>query len=159
MPDNENTMSGNWGGLPPLQPALGAGLADLVRRGHVAGVIPRALPNRIQRDGVHVRLFSLAPGERVPCAAFPGDDLMILVLRADFRGGRTGDDLVDGCRRRGDRRVGGGPGPRHGRRDPARPPATSCGGCRPRTSASCSSSSPGATAGRVPARSPSLPAS
>jgi len=64
--------------------SLGAGLAELVRRGHIAGVLPRALMNRIQRDGVQVRLFSVLPGERVPCAAFPGDDLLVLALRGDF---------------------------------------------------------------------------
>ena len=64
--------------------SLGAGLAALARRGHVAGVVSRALLNRIQRDGVQVRLYSLSPGERVPCAAFPGDDLLVLALRADF---------------------------------------------------------------------------
>jgi hypothetical protein len=63
---------------------LGAGLAALVRRGRVAGALPRVLLNRIQRDGVQVRFFSAAPGERIPCAAFPGDDLMVLALRADF---------------------------------------------------------------------------
>jgi hypothetical protein len=63
---------------------LGSGLAALVRRGHIAGVLPRALMNRIQRDGIQVRLFSATPGERIPCAAFPGDDLLVLALRADF---------------------------------------------------------------------------
>ena len=63
---------------------LGAGLAALVRRGRIAGVLPRGLLNRIQRDGVQVRLFSATPGERILCAAFPGDDLMVLALRADF---------------------------------------------------------------------------
>lgn len=64
--------------------SLGAGLSAVVRRGHIAGVVPRALMNRIQRDGVQVRLFSVMPGERVPCAAFPGDDLLVLALRGDF---------------------------------------------------------------------------
>jgi hypothetical protein len=64
--------------------SLGAGLAALVRRGRVSGIVSRSLLNRIQRDGVHVRLYSLSPGERVPCAAFPGDDLLVLSLRADF---------------------------------------------------------------------------
>jgi hypothetical protein len=64
--------------------SLGARLSTLVRRGHVAGAVSRSLLNRIQRDGVQVRLYSLSPGERVPCAAFPGDDLMVLALRADL---------------------------------------------------------------------------
>ena len=69
--------------------SLGAGLSALVRRGHVAGVVSRALLNRIQRDGVQVRLYSLSPGERVPCAAYPGDDLMVLALRADLSGSES----------------------------------------------------------------------
>lgn len=66
--------------------SLGARLTALVRRGRVSGVVSRALFNRLQRDGVHVRVYSLLPGERVPCAAFPDDDLLILSLRADFSG-------------------------------------------------------------------------
>ncbi len=69
--------------------SLGAGLASLVRRGRVSGIVSRSLLNRMQRDGVHVRLYTLSPGERVPCAAFPGDDLLVVSLRADFAGSET----------------------------------------------------------------------
>jgi hypothetical protein len=64
--------------------SLGAGLATMVRRGRVSGVVSRSLLNRMQRDGVNVRLYTLSPGERVACAAFPGDDLLVLSLRANF---------------------------------------------------------------------------
>jgi hypothetical protein len=64
--------------------SLGTGLTSLVRQGRVSGVVSRALLNRMQRDGVHVRLYSLAPGETVPCCVFPGDDLIVTALRADF---------------------------------------------------------------------------
>ena len=64
--------------------SLGAGLAALVRLGRVTGIMSRSLLNRLQRDGVHVRLYSLSPGETVPCAVFPGDDLVVTALRADF---------------------------------------------------------------------------
>ena len=64
--------------------ALGPGLATLVRQGRVSGSVSRALLNRMQREGIHIRLYSLAPGETVPCAVFPGDDLIVTVLRADF---------------------------------------------------------------------------
>ena len=64
--------------------ALGAGLAALVRQGRVSGIVSRTLLNRMQRDGVHVRLYSVVPGETVPCAVFPGDDLVVAALRADF---------------------------------------------------------------------------
>jgi hypothetical protein len=66
--------------------SLGAGVATLARQGRVSGTLSRALLNRMQRDGVHVRLYSLLPGETVPCAAFPGDDLLVASLRADFSG-------------------------------------------------------------------------
>ena len=66
--------------------ALGTGLATLVRQGRVSGIVSRAILNRLQRDGVHVRMFSLLPGETVPCAVFPGDDLVVTALRADFSG-------------------------------------------------------------------------
>ena len=66
--------------------ALGSGLAALVRQGRVSGIVSRALLNRMQRDGIHVRMYSLAPGETVPCAVFPGDDLVVAALRADFSG-------------------------------------------------------------------------
>jgi hypothetical protein len=66
--------------------SLGAGLAALVRQGRVAGIVSRAILNRLQRDGVHVRMFWLSPGETVPCAVFPGDDLVVTALRADLSG-------------------------------------------------------------------------
>jgi Putative zinc-finger len=46
---------------------LGTGLATLVRQGRVSGIVSRALLNRMQRDGVRLRMFSLLPGETVPC--------------------------------------------------------------------------------------------
>ena len=66
--------------------AFGPGLAMLVRQGRVSGIVSRALLNRMQREGIHVRMYSLAPGETVPCAVFPGDDLVVAALRADFSG-------------------------------------------------------------------------
>ena len=62
------------------------GLTALVRRGRVAGIVSRALLNRLQRDGVQVRQYVLSPGDRVPCAAFPDDDLIVVAMRADFAG-------------------------------------------------------------------------
>jgi hypothetical protein len=66
--------------------ALGAGLATLARKGRIGGIVSRSILNRMQRDGVRVRTFSLLPGETVPCAVFPGDDLIVTLLRADFSG-------------------------------------------------------------------------
>jgi hypothetical protein len=76
--------------------SLGTGLATLVRRGRVSGVVSRSLLNRLQRDGVHVRQFTVWPGETVPCAAFPGDDLLVVALHADFAGAETVNLSVTG---------------------------------------------------------------
>ena len=66
--------------------ALGGGLATLARQGRISGIVSRSIVNRMQREGVHVRTFSLLPGETVPCAVFPGDDVIVTQLRADFAG-------------------------------------------------------------------------
>ena len=64
--------------------SLGAGLAALAHQGRLTGIVSRTLLNRMQRDGVHVRLYSVASGETVPCAVFPADDLVVAALQADF---------------------------------------------------------------------------
>lgn len=66
--------------------ALGAGVSALARAGRINGIVSRSLLNRLQRDGVRVRTYSLVPGEIVPCAVFPGDDLVVADLRADLSG-------------------------------------------------------------------------
>jgi hypothetical protein len=69
--------------------SLGSALAEVARQGRIAGIISRTLLNRMQRDGVRVRYYSLSPGQTVPCAAFPGDDLVVVALRADLGGVRA----------------------------------------------------------------------
>lgn len=69
--------------------SLGTGLRTLVKRGRVSGIVSRSLLNRMQRDGVKVRQYSLEPGERVPCAAFPDDDLLVISMHAEFAGVET----------------------------------------------------------------------
>ncbi len=76
--------------------ALGAGLATLARQGRVSGIVSRSLLNRLQRDGAHVRMYWLAPGETVPCAVYPGDDVVVTALRADFSGVETVSLVVTG---------------------------------------------------------------
>ena len=66
--------------------SLGKGLRTLVKQGRISGIVSRSLLNRMQRDGVKVRQYSLSPGERVPCAAFPDDDLLVISMRANFTG-------------------------------------------------------------------------
>jgi len=69
--------------------SITTGIGELVRQGRVSGIISRGLLNRLQRDGVYLRLYALAPGETVPCTAFPGDDLVVASLRADLSGIRA----------------------------------------------------------------------
>ena len=76
--------------------ALGTGLARLVRLGRVAGIVSRSLLNRMQGDGVHVRMYSLLPGETVPCGVFPGDDLVVVAMAADFSAAEAVTLLVTG---------------------------------------------------------------
>lgn len=107
-PVSDETMVDYWsGGLPPEQSeaieahvfscaacaarlaavaALAGGIASLARRGRISGVISRATLNQLQRDGVRVRVYSLLPGDVVPCAVFPGDDLVVTAMRGDFAG-------------------------------------------------------------------------
>ena len=44
-------------------------------------------------------MFWLAPGETVPCAVFPGDDVIVTALRADFSGVETVTLVGDGTGR------------------------------------------------------------
>jgi hypothetical protein len=76
--------------------ALGAGLTTLARQGRVSGIVSRGVLNRLQRDGARVRMYWLAPDETVPCAVFPGDDVIVTALRADFSGVETVTLVVTG---------------------------------------------------------------
>jgi anti-sigma factor RsiW len=66
--------------------ALAAGITALARQGRFSGIISRATLNRLQRDGVRVRVYSVSPGDVVPCAVFPDDDLVVTSMRGDFAG-------------------------------------------------------------------------
>ena len=66
--------------------SVAGGVAALARQGRISGIISRAMLNKLQRDGVRVRQFTLDPGETVPCAAFPGDDVVVTSLNANLAG-------------------------------------------------------------------------
>lgn len=66
--------------------SVAGGVAALARQGRISGIISRTLLNRLQRDGVRVRQYTLDPGETVPCAAFPGDDVVVTALNANLAG-------------------------------------------------------------------------
>ena len=66
--------------------AMAAGISSLARQGRISGIISRGTLNRLQRDGVRVRVYSLSPGDVVPCAVFADDDLVVTSLRGNFAG-------------------------------------------------------------------------
>jgi hypothetical protein len=108
IPIADDTMVDYWsGGLTPQQSeaieehvfgcaacasrleavaSLAAGITSLARHGRFSGIISRATLNQLQRDGVRVRVYSLSPGDVVPCAVFPDDDLVVTSMRGDFAG-------------------------------------------------------------------------
>lgn len=57
-----------------------------VRSAEVGGFVTDAVLNRLARDGVRLRSFTLSPGAVVPCAVWEDDELMALRLRGDFGG-------------------------------------------------------------------------
>ena len=57
-----------------------------VRSAEVGGFVTDAVLNRLAREGVRVRTFTLSPGAIVPCAVWDDDELMALRLRGDFGG-------------------------------------------------------------------------
>ena len=66
--------------------ALVHAIHPAVRSAEVGGFVTDAVLNRLARDGVHVRTFTLSPGAIVPCAVWDDDQLMALRLRGDFAG-------------------------------------------------------------------------
>jgi len=65
---------------------MAAGITSLAQQGRISGIISRGTLNRLQRDGVRVRLYSLSPGDIVPCTVFADDDLVVTSLRGNFAG-------------------------------------------------------------------------
>jgi hypothetical protein len=55
-----------------------------VRSADIGGFITDAILNRLSREGVRVRTFTLSPGAVVPCAVWEDDEVMVLRLRGDF---------------------------------------------------------------------------
>lgn len=60
------------------------GMRMAAAAGDVVGFVTDDVLNRLARDGVRVRSFTLEPGAVVPCAVWEGDDVMVLRLRSDF---------------------------------------------------------------------------
>ena len=82
--------------------AIAGAVAPAVRSADVGGNVTDADLNRLAREGVRVRSYSLSPGAIVPCAVWEDDELMVLRLRGDFADATqftlvqraTGTDLV-----------------------------------------------------------------
>lgn len=55
----------------------------------VGGFVTDAVLNRLAREGIRVRTFTLSPGDVVPCAVWDDDQVMVLRLRGDFGGVRA----------------------------------------------------------------------
>ena len=61
-------------------------IRSTVQSAEIGGFVTDVLLNRLAREGVRVRTYSLSPGAIVPCAVWDDDELMALRLRADFGG-------------------------------------------------------------------------
>jgi hypothetical protein len=66
--------------------ALARGIAAVVRQGRFHSIVTDALLNRLAKDGVRIRMYTLEPGVVVPCSVWTDDDLVVTRIRADFSG-------------------------------------------------------------------------
>jgi anti-sigma factor RsiW len=66
--------------------AIVRAIGSAVRSAEVGGFVTDAVLNRLAREGVRVRSFTLSPGAIVHCAVWDDDEVMVLRLRADFGG-------------------------------------------------------------------------
>ena len=64
--------------------AIAGAIPAAVRSAEIGGFVTDAVLNRLEREGVRVRSYALAPGAVVPCALWSDDELMVLRLRGDF---------------------------------------------------------------------------
>jgi anti-sigma factor RsiW len=60
------------------------GIHAAVRAAAVGGFVTDAVLNRLAREGLRIRTFTLEPGDSVRCAVWEEDELMALRLRADL---------------------------------------------------------------------------
>jgi hypothetical protein len=65
---------------------LGEGVARLVRDGSVELVVTPSLLAKATSEGLRIREYRLAPGERVSCTVTPEDDWLVARLVARFDG-------------------------------------------------------------------------
>jgi hypothetical protein len=65
---------------------LRSGISALARGGGFQAFVTDGLLNRLARDGVRVRSYTLDPGESIKCSAWSDDEVLVARLRADFAG-------------------------------------------------------------------------
>ena len=65
---------------------LRTAIGDLARAGAIQAFVTDAVLNRLAREGVRMRSYSLGPGESVRCAVWADDDVLVTRVRGDFRG-------------------------------------------------------------------------
>ncbi len=65
-------------------------LRDAIRMvttaGHVRMFVTDGVLNRLARDGVRMRSYTLEPGEAIQCAAWADDEVMVTRLHGNFEG-------------------------------------------------------------------------
>lgn len=61
-------------------------IGDIARAGSFQSVITDAVLNKLSRDGVRIRTYTVEPGESVQCALWADDEIMVTRLRGDFAG-------------------------------------------------------------------------
>ncbi len=66
--------------------ALVRAIRPAVRSAEVGGFLTDTVLNRLAREGVRMRTYTLSPGAIVPCAVWEDDELMALRLRGAFGG-------------------------------------------------------------------------
>ena len=66
--------------------ALASGMRAVVQSGALQAVITHPILERMKRQGMHVRAYGLAPGERVACTICADDDAVVGRMRAPLAG-------------------------------------------------------------------------
>jgi anti-sigma factor RsiW len=66
--------------------ALGSGVRTAVRNGAVQAVITRPFLEKMKEQGMHVREYRLAPGDRVACTIRAEDDAVVSRLQVPLAG-------------------------------------------------------------------------
>lgn len=72
---------------------LGAGVAEVVRRGAISASVTSDLVERGIEEGLQIRSYRVAPGERVACTAAPDDDFVAIRLGLDEAGAADSIDV------------------------------------------------------------------